>query len=134
MAPSGVEAIFFNYIEGHQYFKLWLPQSNKMVVTHQVQFYPQTFPLKSISSFKTTPVFLIELSDLEEPSHSSPATKDSDEPEEIGINQEDPQSEPVPHLPPQNPSPLLFPNSPVKRKAMSTSPMSTELSTTLAQP
>jgi hypothetical protein len=46
LAPSGVEAIFINYDGHHHTYKLWVPSTNNMVISHHVQFFPQTFPMK----------------------------------------------------------------------------------------
>lgn len=46
VAPSGVEAIFINYYEGHYSYKLWMLSEDKMMVTHHTVFFLDTFPLR----------------------------------------------------------------------------------------
>ncbi|KAI7966516.1 hypothetical protein MJO29_002264 [Puccinia striiformis f. sp. tritici] len=48
-SPSGIEAIFINYNGHHHSYKLWIPSSNKLVISHHVKFFPQTFPRFDLS-------------------------------------------------------------------------------------
>ncbi|KAI7965543.1 hypothetical protein MJO29_001291 [Puccinia striiformis f. sp. tritici] len=43
-SPSGVEAIFLGYDEHHHSYKLWVPSTSKILVTHHVKFSPSCFP------------------------------------------------------------------------------------------
>lgn len=46
VAPSGVEAIFINFDGTNHSYKLWVPTTDRMVITHHV-FFSDMFPLKS---------------------------------------------------------------------------------------
>jgi transposase InsO family protein len=44
-SPSGVEAILIGFDETHLSYKLWVPASNKIKLSHHVKFHPSEFPM-----------------------------------------------------------------------------------------
>jgi transposase InsO family protein len=65
LAPSGVEAIFINYNGHHHSYKLWVPKTNKLVISHHVRFFPQTFPRKIASDPLPAPPVLFDFMALD---------------------------------------------------------------------
>jgi hypothetical protein len=49
-SPSGVEAIFLGYNENHHTYKLWVPSTCKISLSHHVKFFPSVFPFLTSSS------------------------------------------------------------------------------------
>ncbi|PLW10334.1 hypothetical protein PCASD_21665 [Puccinia coronata f. sp. avenae] len=49
-SASGVEAIFLGYDGNHHSYKLWVPSTRKIKVSHHVKFFPSVFPLLSLTS------------------------------------------------------------------------------------
>ncbi|KAI7948485.1 hypothetical protein MJO29_010150 [Puccinia striiformis f. sp. tritici] len=52
-SPSGVEAIFLGYDEHHHSYKLWVPSTSKIIVTHHVKFSSSCFPFLSPNTTST---------------------------------------------------------------------------------
>ncbi|KAI7956622.1 hypothetical protein MJO28_003717 [Puccinia striiformis f. sp. tritici] len=62
-SASGVEAIFLGYDEHHHSYKLWVPSSSKILVTHHARFSPSCFPaLKSTATSVSTDNSLFDFS------------------------------------------------------------------------
>ncbi|PLW13868.1 hypothetical protein PCASD_19703 [Puccinia coronata f. sp. avenae] len=72
LAPSGVEAIFINYDVCHHTYKLWVPKTNELVVSHHIRFFPQTFPWKTVSNPLPSPPILFDFQELDD-AHPTPA-------------------------------------------------------------
>jgi hypothetical protein len=56
-SPSAVEALLIGFNNGHKTYKLWVPSSKQIKISHHVQFYPTEFP----SCRDTNPHSSIEL-------------------------------------------------------------------------
>ncbi|POW15070.1 hypothetical protein PSHT_07190 [Puccinia striiformis] len=66
-SPSGVEAIFLGYDEHHHSYKLWVPSTSKILITHHVKFSPMCFPsLTPSTAISSSEPTLFDF-DLEEP-------------------------------------------------------------------
>jgi transposase InsO family protein len=49
-SPSGVKTIFLGYDEHHHTYKLWVPSTRNILVSHHVKFFPSIFPFLTSSS------------------------------------------------------------------------------------
>ncbi|KAI7958132.1 hypothetical protein MJO29_006349 [Puccinia striiformis f. sp. tritici] len=50
LSPSGVEALFLGYYEGHHSYKVWVPSRDVIRNSHHIKPFPNSFPLLHTSS------------------------------------------------------------------------------------
>lgn len=100
MAPPGIEGIFINYDGHHHSYKIWIPDSDKLVITHHVLFTPSVFPQKSVTLQESSPPFInfnIIDEDIVAPERELPEISDDGEPiQEAGLSSPSPQPSPPP--------------------------------------
>ncbi|KNZ61090.1 uncharacterized protein VP01_14535g1, partial [Puccinia sorghi] len=90
MAPSGVEGIFINYDVHHHFYKIWIPESEKLVITHHVMFTPGVFPRKTAGAgINTSP--LLDFSILENELFNTLPTGTFPTSEELELTNQDKQ-------------------------------------------
>lgn len=57
-SPSGLEAILIGYAEAHKSYKLWVPSTKSITISHHVKFFPQEFPFRHLELTDTSPQML----------------------------------------------------------------------------
>lgn len=99
-SPSGVEAIFLNYDGHHHSYKVWVPESNNIVISHHVRFFPQSFPLKAIDDKEPPEVDWFDHTAVSEDLLSTPPPQTTG-PEPVFSDQETVVRSPTPQLEPE---------------------------------
>ncbi|PLW34541.1 hypothetical protein PCASD_12926 [Puccinia coronata f. sp. avenae] len=99
-SPSGTEAIFLGYHEGHHTYKVWVPSKDVIRNTHHVRPFPEVFLALSEHKEEIGPTSLFNF-DIEMPDVLPSRVPDLPLPNDI----------PAPSLPDNPPAPLDTPDS-----------------------
>jgi transposase InsO family protein len=95
---TGVEAVFLGYDENHHSYKLWVPSTHEITVSHHVKFFPSVFPFLTSSSPRSiSNTSLFDFPDFHD--DHTPSTKPVDTPTSIPntpVLESDPGLFPVP--------------------------------------